>query len=78
MNIQIITPDKTLFEGEAVLVQLPGLDGSFELLTNHAPMISALKAGKVKIKIDDDKKQFFKIRGGVVEVINNKVLILAE
>ena len=78
MNIQIITPDKTLFEGEAELVQLPGLDGSFELLTNHAPMISALKKGSVKIKTDYDKEQFFEIRGGVVEVIRNKVLILAE
>jgi F-type H+-transporting ATPase subunit epsilon len=78
MNIQIITPDKTLFEGEAKLVQLPGLDGSFELLTNHAPMISALKEGSVKIKTDDDNEQFFEIRGGVVEVIRNKVLILAE
>jgi len=78
MKIQIITPDTTLFEGEAELVQLPGLDGSFELLKNHAPLISALKKGSVKIKTQDDKEQFFEIRGGVIEVIKNKVLILAE
>lgn len=78
MKIQIITPDKTLFEGEAGLVQLPGLDGSFELLENHAPMISALKKGSVKIKTEGEKEQFFEIRGGVIEVIKNKVLILAE
>ncbi len=78
MKIQIITPDKTLFEGDADLVQLPGLDGSFELLKNHAPLISALKKGKVKIKSNEEKEQFFEIRGGVVEVIKNKVLILAE
>jgi F-type H+-transporting ATPase subunit epsilon len=78
MNIQIITPDKTLFEGEAKLVQLPGLDGSFELLENHAPLISALKQGSVKIKTDAGKEEFFEIRGGVIEVIRNKVLILAE
>jgi F-type H+-transporting ATPase subunit epsilon len=78
MKVQIITPDKTLFEGEADLVQLPGLDGSFELLKNHAPLISALKKGKVKIKSNEEKEQFFEIRGGVIEVIKNKVLILAE
>jgi F-type H+-transporting ATPase subunit epsilon len=78
MKIQIITPDKTLFEGEATLVQLPGLDGSFEILKNHAPLISALKKGSLKIKTEGGKEQFFEIRGGVIEVINNKVLILAE
>ncbi len=78
MKVQIITPDKTLFEGDAKLVQLPGTDGSFELLNNHAPLISALKKGLVKIKDDDEKEQFFEIRGGVIEVIKNKVLILAE
>jgi len=50
MNLEITTPDKTIFEGEVSLVQLPGIDGSFELLNNHAPMISALKKGKIKIK----------------------------
>jgi F-type H+-transporting ATPase subunit epsilon len=78
MKVQIITPDKTLFEGEADLVQLPGLDGSFELMKNHAPLISALKKGRVKIKSNEEKEQFFDIRGGVIEVIKNKVLILAE
>lgn len=78
MKVQIITPDKTLFKGEAKLVQLPGLDGSFELLKNHAPLISALKKGSVKIKTEAEKEQFFEIRGGVIEVIKNKVLILAE
>jgi F-type H+-transporting ATPase subunit epsilon len=78
MKVQIITPDKTLFDGEARLVQLPGLDGSFELLENHAPIIAALKKGSVKIKTGNDKEQFFEIESGVVEVIKNKVLILAE
>lgn len=78
MNIQIITPDKTVFEGEVTLVQLPGLDGSFEILNNHAPIISALKAGAVKVKTTDEKPLFFDISGGVVEVLNNKVLVLAE
>lgn len=77
MNLEIITPDTTIYQGEAELVQLPGIDGSFEILNNHAPLISALKEGKIKIK-KEDKDQFFDIKGGVIEVLKNKVLILAE
>ena len=77
MNLEIITPDTTIYQGEAELVQLPGIDGSFEILNNHAPLISALKQGKVKIK-KKGKEEFFEINGGVIEVLENKVLILAE
>ena len=77
MKLEIITPDTTIYKGEAELVQLPGIDGSFEILNNHAPLISALKQGKVKIK-KDGKEEFFEINGGVIEVLENKVLILAE
>jgi F-type H+-transporting ATPase subunit epsilon len=78
MKIEIINPDQTIFEGEVDLVQLPGKDGSFEVLNNHAPLISVLKEGKVKV-IDKDKKSlFFEIKGGVIEVHKNKVLVLAE
>jgi len=78
MIIEIITPDKTIFSGTASLVQLPGIDGLFEILNNHAPLISVLKKGKVKIKNDKDQIEFFEIKGGVVEVLKNKILILAE
>ncbi|MCP4552697.1 MAG: ATP synthase F1 subunit epsilon [Bacteroidetes bacterium] len=78
MNIEIITPDTTIFSGTASLVQLPGIDGLFEILNNHAPMISVLKNGKIKIQDEHDKTNFFEIKGGVVEVLKNKVLILAE
>lgn len=78
MKLEIITPDKTLFQGEAQLVQLPGLDGSFEILNNHAPMISALKKGYIKIVINADDEDYYEIKGGVVEVLQNKVLVLAE
>ncbi len=77
MNLEIITPDTTIYEGEAELVQLPGIDGSFEILNNHAPLISALNKGKIKIK-KDGKEEFFEINGGVIEVLENNVLILAE
>lgn len=78
MKIEIITPDQKLFEGEVSLVQLPGIDGLFELLKNHAPLVSALKKGKVKVVDLDNKTQYFDINGGVIEVNNNKVIVLAE
>ncbi|HRY97641.1 MAG TPA: ATP synthase F1 subunit epsilon [Bacteroidales bacterium] len=78
MNVQIVTPDSTVFEGDASLVQLPGIDGSFEIMNNHAPMISILREGKVKVQRPDKTLEFFDIRGGVVEVLGNKVLLLAE
>ena len=78
MLLEIITPEQTLFTGEVSLVQLPGIDGSFEILNNHAPLISVLATGKVKIEDSHRQTQFFEIRGGVVEVLHNKVLVLAE
>ena len=80
MKVEVITPDSVLFIGDNVaLVQLPGIDGSFEVLTNHAPLISVLRSGKIKIINKDEKEgHFIDIKGGVIEVLNNKVLILAE
>ena len=77
MILEIITPDTIIFKGEVELIQLPGIDGSFEILNNHAPLISALKDGEIKI-IKNGKEDFFFINGGVIEVLNNKVIILAE
>ncbi len=79
MHLEIVTPDTTLFSGDNVeLVQLPGIDGSFEVLDHHAPMISVLKRGSVKVMIKGKTPVFFEINGGVIEVLQNKVLILAE
>jgi F-type H+-transporting ATPase subunit epsilon len=79
MKLDITTPDSVLFSSDQVtLVQLPGIDGSFEVLENHASLISVLKKGKVKVVVKGEKPQFFEIRGGVIEVLQNKVLILAE
>jgi F-type H+-transporting ATPase subunit epsilon len=78
MKVEIIDPDKTIFSGEANIVQLPGKDGSFEILNNHAPIISVLQKGKVKIIDMDKNTKFFEINGGVIEVLKNKILILAE
>ena len=78
MKLEIITPSSTLFAGEVSLVQLPGIDGLFEILKSHAPLVSALKEGRVKVVDDQNQTQFFDIRGGVVEVSHDKILLLAE
>jgi len=79
MQVEIITPDQEIYKGEAYLVQLPGIDGSFEILNNHAPLISALKEGKIKLKkTKESKDEFYEVKGGVIEVLNNKVIVLAE
>ena len=78
MELEIITPEKDLFKGEVDLVQLPGIDGSFEILNNHAPLISALTTGKIKVKGKDGKEEYFEINGGVIEVLKNHILILVE
>jgi F-type H+-transporting ATPase subunit epsilon len=78
MQIEIITPDSTIFSGEIILAQFPGKDGSFEILNNHAPIISVLKKGKIKIQDKEKQTHFFEITGGVVEIKKNKIIVLAE
>jgi len=78
MYLEIITPDKKIFSGEVSLVQLPGTDGSFEILNNHAPLISTLAKGKIKITDSEKATQYFEINSGVVEVQKNKIIVLAE
>ena len=79
MKVDILTPDTILFSGDNIhLVQLPGIDGSFEIMNNHAPLISVLSKGKIKVLVNGQNPQFFEVKGGVIEVVNNKVLVLAE
>lgn len=97
MQLEIVTPDKSLFKGEVDYVYCPGAHGSFGILNSHAPIIATLKNGEVKVKIaEENAMRFdneigklvhdnevgaevnFKIEGGVVEVKNNKVIVLAE
>ena len=75
MHVEILTPDKTLFSGEAEVVTLPGVTGSFQLLKNHAPMVANLAKGSVSIE-SAGKKESFDIRSGLVEVLQNKVVVL--
>jgi F-type H+-transporting ATPase subunit epsilon len=78
MNLQIVTPDEKIFEGEVKHVQLPGKQGLFGILNNHAPIVSTLVKGRVKVEAADGDIQYFEIGGGVVEMNNNKVVVLAE
>lgn len=78
MYLEIITPDKKIFEGEVKLVQLPGSKGAFEILTNHAPIISTLDRGTIKIQDMNNNEKRFEIDGGVVENKSNKIIVLVE
>lgn len=96
MHLDIITPEKKIFTGEVDAVQLPGLDGLFQILNGHAPIISALSEGTVKLDLANNEMEFddltgeierdtshdkvmrVKIKGGVVEMLNDKIIILAE
>jgi F-type H+-transporting ATPase subunit epsilon len=78
MKIEIITPDKKLFSGEVASAQFPGSDGSFGIMNNHAPLIATLKKGFIKVKETSNQEQSFPVNGGVVEVLNNNITVLAE
>lgn len=96
MHLEIITPETKIFKGEVEAVQLPGLDGSFQVLKGHAPIISALAEGKVKVDltasfertektselVEDDSSNSkvirIPIKGGVMEMLNDKIIVLAE
>lgn len=95
MYLEIITPESKVFSGEVDAVQLPGLDGSFQVLKGHAPIISALSAGSVKIDLQaayevtektselisvDSNAKIIRvgIKGGVIEMLNDKIIVLAE
>jgi len=77
MHLTILTPDKELFNSEVVLVQFPGTEGSFEVLHNHARMIATLTAGAVRAVDEKEATHHIDIKGGVVEVRDNNILVLA-
>jgi F-type H+-transporting ATPase subunit epsilon len=78
MKIEIITPDKRIFEGDIKSVRVPGKKGSFQVLKDHAPIISTLDNGPVIMIDKDDKKIVYEINGGVIEVKANKIILLAD
>lgn len=78
MNVEILTPEKKLYNGDVYGVQLPGITGLFEILEKHAPLVSALGKGNIKILKDKNSFENFSIESGFVEVLNNKVTVLVE
>ena len=77
MYIELVTPDHVVFEGQADVVTLPGSEGSFQILNNHAPIISSLKKGEIVIKTGKEEL-YFQVDAGVVEVLANKITVLTE
>lgn len=77
MHLEIITPEKKIFEGDVSIVTFPGADGSFQVMNDHAPLVSLLKDGQVIYKSKESTQQVT-ITGGVVEVLKNKVIVLAD
>ena len=77
MHLEILTPEKKIFDGDVTLATFPGADGSFQIMDHHAPLISLLKEGVVEYK-SKEASQNVTITGGVVEVLNNKIILLAD
>ena len=78
MTLEIITPEKQLFSGEVTSVKFPGTTGEFEILNNHAPIISTLSEGEIRVITSENNTEKFSINGGVIEMQNNKIIVLAE
>ena len=78
MLLEIITPESKLFEGEVTSVKFPGTDGEFGILNNHAPIISTLTKGSIVVIDNNNESKNFDINGGVIEMQNNKIIVLAD
>ena len=78
MNIVVLTPDKEVFEGAISAVKVPGVSGQFEVLNNHAPLVSALSEGEVRLIIEGGEKKTFTIEKGFIEVLNNQISLLVQ
>ena len=78
MQLEIITAESQLYSGEVTSVKLPGMDGEFEILNNHAPVISTLDKGIIRVIDNNNKTENFDINGGVIEIQNNKIIVLAD
>lgn len=78
MQLDILSPEQKIFSGDVYGIQLPGIEGSFEILEKHAPMIASLGAGKMKVLTTKTNSQLFEITGGFAEVKNNKISVMIE
>ena len=78
MILEIITPEKQVFTGEVSSVRFPGTSGEFEVQNNHAPIISTLTSGEIRVMTTDNNTEGFNINSGVIEMQNNKIIVLAD
>jgi F-type H+-transporting ATPase subunit epsilon len=78
MQIEIISPEATLYSGEVTRVKFPGKEGSFEVLNNHAAIVAVLKKGKIRLVDTNNQTTFCEVNGGVMEMNKNKIIVLAE
>jgi len=78
MNLIVLTPEKEVYEGTITSVVVPGTNGQFEILKNHAPLVSSLVEGPVKILASDGTRKSFTINKGFIEVLNNEVSLLVQ
>ena len=78
LSLDIFTPSKLAYSAAVKAVTVPGTAGSFQVLHNHAPIISTFEIGAVKVIVDDNNTIFFSTSGGTIEVLNNKIKILAD
>lgn len=78
MKLSIVSPEETLYEGEVKSVKMQGIDGKFQVLNNHAPLISALSKGEIKIEEESGEQKSFAINSGLVELAKNEIHILAQ
>jgi F-type H+-transporting ATPase subunit epsilon len=76
--LEIVTPAKSAFKGEINSITVPGTKGSFQILLNHAPIVSSLEIGHIKVELADNTTQNYATGGGTIEVNNNKILLLAD
>lgn len=77
-EIEIVTPEQAVYQGTVTSVMVPGSDGQFQVLPNHAPIISTLGTGDIRMGLPDGGEQSFKVAGGVIEVMENKTIVLVE
>jgi F-type H+-transporting ATPase subunit epsilon len=78
LTLEIITPSKIAFKGDIESITVPGTEGSFQVLKNHAPLMSTFEVGEVKVVLPDNNSKYYATGGGTVEVLDNKVLLLAD
>ena len=78
LNLEIVNPAKTAFKGTVSSISVPGTSGSFQVLYNHAPILSSFEIGLIKIVDLNDSELIFATSGGTIEVLENKILLLAE